>query len=85
MNMESVVKDTAASGNRIRGVQLAFAAPALIEVLATVDVQSVHIDGALDADRDAADIRAPEMARAARMTRRAAPSLFACEACPARS
>lgn len=39
------VKDAAASGKRIRGVHLTFAAPAVIEVLASVDLQFVYIDG----------------------------------------
>ena len=41
----NAVKNAAASGNRIRGVHLTFAAPAVIEVLAAVDLQFVYIDG----------------------------------------
>ena len=41
----NVVKDAAASGNRIRGVHLTFAAPAIIEVLAAADLDFVYIDG----------------------------------------
>jgi 2-keto-3-deoxy-L-rhamnonate aldolase RhmA len=39
------VKDSAGNGERIRGVHLTFAAPAVIEVLATVDLQFVYLDG----------------------------------------
>jgi len=45
MNRENVVKAAAASRTRIRGVHLTFAAPAVIEVLAAVDLQFVYIDG----------------------------------------
>ncbi|MET0442649.1 MAG: aldolase/citrate lyase family protein [Casimicrobiaceae bacterium] len=46
MKMEAnAVKNAAASGTRIRGVHLTFAAPAIIEVLASVDLQFVYIDG----------------------------------------
>jgi 2-keto-3-deoxy-L-rhamnonate aldolase RhmA len=45
MKLTNVVKDAAASGNRIRGIHLTFAAPAVIEVLAAVDLQFVYIDG----------------------------------------
>ena len=41
----NAVKDAAASGARIRGVHLTFAAPAVIEVLASVDLQFVYLDG----------------------------------------
>jgi 4-hydroxy-2-oxoheptanedioate aldolase len=41
----NAVKDAAASGARIRGVHLTFAAPAAIEVLAAVDLQFVYLDG----------------------------------------
>jgi 4-hydroxy-2-oxoheptanedioate aldolase len=45
MKITNVVKDAAATGQRIRGVHLTFAAPAVIEVLASVDLQFVYIDG----------------------------------------
>jgi 2-keto-3-deoxy-L-rhamnonate aldolase RhmA len=41
----NAVKEAAATGARIRGVHLTFAAPAVIEVLAAVDLQFVYIDG----------------------------------------
>jgi 4-hydroxy-2-oxoheptanedioate aldolase len=41
----NAVKDAAASGTRVRGVHLTFAAPAVIEVLANVDLQFVYLDG----------------------------------------
>lgn len=41
----NAVKDAAATGARIRGVHLTFAAPAVIEVLASVDLQFVYLDG----------------------------------------
>ena len=41
----NAVKDAAASGKRIRGVHLTFAAPAVIEVLANVDLHFVYLDG----------------------------------------
>jgi 4-hydroxy-2-oxoheptanedioate aldolase len=41
----NAVKDAAASGKRIRGVHLTFAAPAVIEVLASVELQFVYLDG----------------------------------------
>ena len=41
----NTVKDAAATGNRIRGIHLTFAAPAVIEVLAAVELQFVYIDG----------------------------------------
>jgi 2-keto-3-deoxy-L-rhamnonate aldolase RhmA len=45
MNTRNAVKDAAASGKSIRGVHLTFAAPAVIEVLASIDLQFVYIDG----------------------------------------
>jgi len=45
MNMNNSVKDAAATGRPIRGVHLTFPAPAIIELLATVDLQFVYIDG----------------------------------------
>ena len=45
MKRTNAVKDAAASGKRIRGVHLTFAAPAVIEVLAAVDLQFVYVDG----------------------------------------
>jgi 2-keto-3-deoxy-L-rhamnonate aldolase RhmA len=45
MTRQNAVKDAAASGNWIRGVHLTFAAPAVIEVLAAVELQFVYIDG----------------------------------------
>jgi 4-hydroxy-2-oxoheptanedioate aldolase len=46
MTMKSnAVKEAAATGSRIRGVHLTFAAPAVIEVLASVDLQFVYMDG----------------------------------------
>ena len=41
----NVVKDAATHGTRIRGVHLTFAAPAVIEVLANVDLDFVYLDG----------------------------------------
>ena len=41
----NAVKDAAATGARIRGVHLTFAAPAVIEVLANVGIEFVYIDG----------------------------------------
>ena len=41
----NAVKLAAASGERIRGLHITFAAPAAIEVLAAVDLQFVYIDG----------------------------------------
>ena len=41
----NVVKDAATRGTRIRGVHLTFAAPAVIEVLANLDLQFVYLDG----------------------------------------
>lgn len=41
----NAVKAAAASRRRIRGVHLTFAAPAVIEVLASVDLQFVYLDG----------------------------------------
>src|SRR5690242_15905522 len=43
--MRNFVKESASDGTRIRGVHLTFAAPAVIEVLAAVDLQFVYIDG----------------------------------------
>ena len=45
MKRTNAVKDAAASGKRIRGVHLTFAAPAVIEVLAAVELQFVYVDG----------------------------------------
>jgi 2-keto-3-deoxy-L-rhamnonate aldolase RhmA len=45
MNIRNTVKEAAVSGKPIRGVHLTFAAPAVIEVLAAVDLQFVYIDG----------------------------------------
>lgn len=45
MKRTNTVKDAAASGAQIRGVHLTFAAPAVIEVLASVELQFVYIDG----------------------------------------
>jgi 4-hydroxy-2-oxoheptanedioate aldolase len=45
MTPRNEVKRAAASGATIRGVHLTFAAPALIEVLAAVDLQFVYLDG----------------------------------------
>jgi 2-keto-3-deoxy-L-rhamnonate aldolase RhmA len=39
------VKESAANGERVRGVHLTFAAPAVIEVLAAVDIHFVYLDG----------------------------------------
>lgn len=39
------VKHAAASGQQIRGVHLTFAAPAVIEVVSTADLQFIYIDG----------------------------------------
>ena len=41
----NLVKDAAASGARIRGIHLTFAAPAVIEVLAAAELDFVYIDG----------------------------------------
>jgi 2-keto-3-deoxy-L-rhamnonate aldolase RhmA len=41
----NAVKDAAATGKFIRGIHLTFAAPAVIEVLAAVELQFVYIDG----------------------------------------
>jgi len=41
----NAVEAAAASRRRIRGVHLTFAAPAVIEVLASVDLQFVYLDG----------------------------------------
>jgi len=45
MNARNLVKEAAANGQRIRGIHLTFAAPALIEVLAAIDLQFVYLDG----------------------------------------
>ena len=45
MKRTNGVKKAAATGHRIRGIHLTFAAPAVIEVLAAVDLQFVYIDG----------------------------------------
>lgn len=45
MKFDNAVKHAAVTGARIRGIHLTFAAPAVIEVLAAVDLQFVYIDG----------------------------------------
>jgi 4-hydroxy-2-oxoheptanedioate aldolase len=45
MKNSNSVKEAAATRRQIRGVHLTFAAPAIIEVLAAVDIQFVYIDG----------------------------------------
>jgi 2-keto-3-deoxy-L-rhamnonate aldolase RhmA len=45
MKTVNSVKEAAATGRHIRGVHLTFAAPAVIEVLASIDLQFVYIDG----------------------------------------
>src|ERR1700687_4762792 len=45
MTARNLVKEAAASGQRIRGVHLTFAAPSVIEVLATANLQFVYLDG----------------------------------------
>ncbi len=45
MSPKNFVKDAAANGQRIRGVHLTFAAPAVIEVLAAANLQFVYLDG----------------------------------------
>lgn len=45
MASSNAVKDAASSGRRIRGLHMTFAAPAAIEVLASVDLQFIYIDG----------------------------------------
>ena len=45
LTRRNAVKEAAAARTRIRGVHLTFAAPAVIEVLAAVDLQFVYIDG----------------------------------------
>ena len=45
MKVTNAVKDAAASGVKIRGIHLTFAAPAVIEVLAAAELQFVYIDG----------------------------------------
>ncbi|HEV8554695.1 MAG TPA: aldolase/citrate lyase family protein [Casimicrobiaceae bacterium] len=45
MKNNNSVKEAAATGRQIRGVHLTFPAPAIIEVLAAVDIQFVYIDG----------------------------------------
>ena len=45
MKNNNSVKEAASTGRQIRGVHLTFAAPAIIEVLAAVDIQFVYIDG----------------------------------------
>ena len=42
---KNLVKEAAATGRRIRGIHLTFAAPSVIEVLASADLQFVYIDG----------------------------------------
>jgi len=45
MTARNLVKEAAASGERIRGVHLTFAAPSVIEVLAAANLQFVYLDG----------------------------------------
>ncbi len=45
MTARNLVKEAAASGQRIRGVHLTFAAPSVIEVLAAANLQFVYLDG----------------------------------------
>ena len=45
MKITNAVKDAAASGRRVRGIHMTFAAPAVIEVLAAVELDFVYIDG----------------------------------------
>jgi 2-keto-3-deoxy-L-rhamnonate aldolase RhmA len=45
MGPRNLVKEAAANGQRIRGIHLTFAAPSVIEVLASADLQFVYIDG----------------------------------------
>jgi 4-hydroxy-2-oxoheptanedioate aldolase len=45
MKNNNSVKEAAATGRQIRGVHLTFAAPAIIELLASLDLQFVYIDG----------------------------------------
>ncbi len=45
MTSRNAVKNAASSGKRIRGLHMTFAAPAIIEVLASVDLQFIYIDG----------------------------------------
>ncbi len=45
MKIANAVKDAAATGRRVRGIHMTFAAPAVIEVLASVELDFVYIDG----------------------------------------
>lgn len=45
MKPRNLVKEAAASGQLVRGIHLTFAATAAIEVLASLDLQFVYIDG----------------------------------------
>jgi 4-hydroxy-2-oxoheptanedioate aldolase len=45
MTAKNFVKEAAATGQRIRGVHLTFAAPSVIEVLAAADLQFIYLDG----------------------------------------
>lgn len=45
MRTVNSVKEAASTGRHIRGVHLTFAAPAVIEVLACLDLQFIYIDG----------------------------------------
>jgi 4-hydroxy-2-oxoheptanedioate aldolase len=45
MKLTNAVKDAAATGRRVRGIHMTFAAPSVIEVLAVVELDFVYIDG----------------------------------------
>lgn len=45
MKITNAVKDAAATGRRVRGIHMTFAAPSVIEVLAVVELDFVYIDG----------------------------------------
>ena len=45
MKIANAVKDAAATGRRVRGIHMTFAAPSVIEVLAVVELDFVYIDG----------------------------------------
>lgn len=45
MKITNAVKDAAATGRRVRGIHMTFAAPSVIEVLAAVELDFVYIDG----------------------------------------
>lgn len=44
-DVPNAVKDAAASGQQIRGVHLTFPEPAIIEILASVDIDFIYLDG----------------------------------------